>query len=106
MNNQTWKWALALSMVCICTAQATSRYENVAKKHKVALTEQQVNSAKMQGDCLVELKELTFKKKDEFDPVSEWTNYRSVSLLEQYSPCEVLIMLEVANAEIRKRTEK
>jgi hypothetical protein len=31
-----------------------------------------------------------------FDPVSEWTSFRSLSLLEQFPPCTVLIILEVA----------
>lgn len=78
------------------------RYKRVAKEHKnVALSQNSVANAKLHGECLVQLKELTFKKKDEFDPISEWINYRSVSLLDQYSPCEVLIMLDVANERIR-----
>lgn len=73
---------------------------------KYALSETAVENARMQGECLVQLKELTFKKKNKFDPISEWINYRSVSLLEQYSPCEVLIMLEVANKKIRSQEQK
>ena len=84
----------------------SSAYKNVAKNHQgFGLSEDKIGSAKLQGECLVQLKELTFKRKDKFDPISEWINYRSVSLLEQYSPCEVLIMLEVANKKIRGASE-
>ena len=72
-------------------------YEAIAKRHMDAsLDKKSVENAKMQGECLVGLKELNFKKTDEFDPVSEWTNYRSFSLLEQFPPCTVLIIMEVA----------
>lgn len=95
-------FALALASMSFSSLSATSRYDRVAKEYeKIALKANVVEGAKMQGVCLVQLKELTFKKKNEFDPISEWVNYRSVSLLEQYSPCEVLIMLEVANDMIR-----
>ena len=74
-------------------------YSVVAERYKdSALDEQTVQESRMQGECLVGLKELNFKKKDNFDPIAEWTNYRSISLLEQYSPCEVLIMMEVAKS--------
>ncbi|GAB1270195.1 hypothetical protein NBRC116493_34490 [Aurantivibrio infirmus] len=77
-------------------------YDEIAKRYDgSSLGQETVKGAKMQGECLVGLKELTFKKKDKFDPVAEWTNYRSASLLEQYSPCEVLIMMEIAQAKLR-----
>ena len=66
-----------------------------------ALTKKQIATAKMQGECLVGLKELNFKKKEEFDPVAEWTSFRSSALLKQYSPCEVLIMMEIAQTKLR-----
>jgi hypothetical protein len=56
--------------------------------------------AKMEGECLVGLKELNFKEKDEFDPVAEWTSYRTSPLLEQFSPCQVLIIMEVAQQQL------
>ncbi len=46
------------------------------------------------------LKKLNFVKREDFDPVAEWTNYRSISLLEQFQPCTVLIMMEVARIEL------
>lgn len=76
-------------------------YDKIAKRNDyVGLSQQQVAEAKMQGECLVGLKDLNFKKKDEFDPVAEWTSYRSISLLEQFPPCQVLIMMEVARAQL------
>ena len=61
-----------------------------------------LNDAKMQGECLVGLKQLNFKRRGSFDPVAEWTNYRSLSSLEQFPPCEVLVMMEVARSAITK----
>ena len=79
-------------------------YDEIAKRHlDVALTEKQVKEAKMQGECLVGLKELNFKKKKSFDAVAEWTNYRSISLLEQFTPCQVLAIMEVAQKELKKQ---
>jgi len=37
---------------------------------------------------------------EDFDPVSEWTSLRSFSLLEQFYPCTVLIIMEVARVEL------
>ncbi len=77
-------------------------YQTIAKRYSnSALSSASVEASKMQGECLVGLKELNFKKKNEFDPVAEWTSYRSASLLEQYSPCEVLIIMEVAQAKLK-----
>lgn len=81
-------------------------YSAIAKQYEsVALSKKQVETYKMHGHCLVALKELNFKKKDSFDPVAEWTSYRSISLLEQFTPCEVLIMMEVARKELVEKQE-
>lgn len=101
-----WLILLLLMAMSFVVSADAKRYDNVAQKYKdSALSPQVVGKAKMQGECLVQLKELTFKRKDKFDPISEWVNYRSVSLLQQYSPCEVLIMLEVANKKIRDESK-
>ena len=55
---------------------------------------------------MIGLKNLNFRKKKDFDPVAEWTNYRSISLLEQFPPCEVLIMIEVAYKELKSQERK
>jgi len=79
-------------------------YDDIAKRNpSVALTKKQLKEAKMQGECLVGLKELNFKKKKEFDPVAEWTNFRSISLLKQLPPCQVLVIMEVAQKALKKQ---
>ena len=36
----------------------------------------------MHGECFVGPKRLIFVKRDDFDPVAEWVNYRTIWLLE------------------------
>ena len=90
-----------------CSSNAvTDRYKSIASRYvNNALDNKVVADAKMQGECLVQLKELTFKKQNDFDPIAEWINYRSISLLEKYSPCETLIILEVANEQLRQKSK-
>ncbi len=77
-------------------------YATIEKRYaKSALSSDKLRNAQMQGECLVGLKELNFKRKNKFDPVAEWGNYRSLSLLEQFPPCEVLVMMEVAQSRLR-----
>jgi len=79
-------------------------YKKAAQRNPTAaLTKQQVNDAKMQGECLVGLKELNFRKKSDFDPIAEWTTYRSSSLLDHLPPCEVLIIMQVAQKILMKK---
>ena len=76
-------------------------YDAVANRYSdTELDSQSVREAEMHGECLVGLKELNFQKRDDFDPVAEWTNYRAISLLEQFPPCTVLIMIEVARDKL------
>ncbi len=97
--------ALSLSILVLCWSAAIGQdsftYEDIAKRYRGAqLSPVAVEEAKMQGECLVGLKNLNFRKREDFDPVAEWTNYRSLSLLEQFPPCTVLIMMEVARTEL------
>lgn len=89
-------------LCCLSVAQADEfSYEAVAKRFgETQLDEKSVQEAKMHGECLVGLKHLIFVKRDDFDPVAEWINYRTISLLEQFPPCNVLIMMEVARDEL------
>ena len=96
---------LLLTVLLTCWSMASGQdlfsYEDIAKRYNGSqLSSATVEEAKMQGECLVGLKNLNFRKRDEFDPVAEWTNYRSLSLLEQFPPCTVLIMMEVARTEL------
>ncbi len=54
----------------------------------------------MRGECLIGLKHIIFVKRAGFDPVAEWINYRTISLLEQFTPCNVLIMMQIARREL------
>ena len=82
-------------------AEESFAYEDIARRYtETQLAPEAVTEARMQGECLVGLKNLNFQKRDDFDPVAEWTNYRSLSLLEQFPPCTVLIMMEVARNEL------
>lgn len=97
--------ALLLSLLSYSAAvgQDAFSYDAIAKRHPATgLGTEAVADARMQGECLVGLKKLNFQKRSDFDPVAEWTNYRSLSLLEQYPPCHVLIMMEVARSELLK----
>lgn len=90
---------LVLSSVTSASDQFS--YEEIAKRFpKQALSADEQKRAEMQGECLVGLKKLIFRQRKEFDAVAEWSNLRSISLLEQYSPCEVLIMIKVAQKEL------
>lgn len=92
--------ATILQLSCLSFADDFS-YQAVAKRFsETQLNPKNVKEAKMQGECLVGLKQLNFRKRDDFDPVAEWTNYRSLSLLAQFPPCTVLIMMEVARKEL------
>ena len=91
---------IALQLAAVAQANDFT-YAAIAQRYGDAgLDARTVSEAKMQGECLVGLKELNFRKRDEFDPVAEWTNYRSLSLLAQYPPCTVLIIMEVARVEL------
>ena len=82
-------------------------YANISKRYtEVKLDSKAVKRAKMEGECLVGLKNLNYKKKEDFDAVAEWTSYRSFSLLEQYSPCNVLIIMEVAQAKLKNEADE
>lgn len=82
-------------------AKAGRLYPKIAAAYPDArLSPAEVTYAQMQGKCLVGLKDINFRKKQEFDPVAEWTNYRSLSLLEQFPPCTVLIMMETARKDL------
>jgi hypothetical protein len=91
-----------LCLLSIVTAGAADfTYVEIASRYKAEqLSVAEVQQAKMQGECLVGLKQLNFRSSEEFDPVAEWTNYRSLSLLEQFPPCTLLVMMEVARKEL------
>jgi len=95
---------LILLLVFSTVARSESFHSSAISKRysDVAMTPGEVKFAKMQGECLVGLKELNFKKKENFDAIAEWTNYRTISLLEQFPPCDVLVMMDVAQKKLRE----
>ncbi len=98
------KWPAILLLLLFPAMAALAdgfSYEAIAERYgDTRLDARQVREAKMQGECLVGLKELNFQKRHDFDPVAEWTNFRVISLLEHLKPCTVLIMIEVARSEL------
>ena len=102
------KYLASLLLILISTSLAARdySYDKISARNKnVALTKLQVDKAKMEGECMVGLKEINFKKKNEFDPVAEWSSFRTAPLLSHMSPCEVLIIMEVANKKLRESSE-
>ena len=93
---------LLVLLLIFSPAQADDfSYSDIAKRFpETRLDEKSVQEAKMHGECLVGLKKLIFVKRDHFDPVAEWINYRTFSLLEQFPPCNVLVMMEIARDEL------
>lgn len=82
-------------------------YEAIAERFAdTRLASSSVEEAKMHGECLVGLKHIIFVRREDFDPVAEWINLRTYSLLEQFPPCEVLIMMEVARAQLMLEQEQ
>lgn len=102
MNSKLLLVTIISSICFIPIAQADDfSYEAIAERFgETRLDAKSVQEAKMHGECLVGLKRLIFVKRDDFDPVAEWINYRTFSLLEQFPPCEVLIMMQVARKEL------
>lgn len=97
MNNIVLFLAItSLAIVSSVHAQEFS-YKEIAKRYSdTQLDSRSVKEAKMQGECLVGIREQNWLSRADFDPVAEWTNIRAHSLLEQFPPCTVLIMTEVA----------
>ncbi|CAA0079363.1 Uncharacterised protein [BD1-7 clade bacterium] len=94
---------VSLFLLLTSTAMAGDYdYQMISKRFaSAALSERALEAAKMQGECLVGIKELNFRNQTQFDPIAEWSNYRTAALLEKYSPCEVLVMLEVAQVRLK-----
>ena len=81
-------------------------YEAIAKRfNSTQLDATSVEAAKMQGECLVGLKRLNFRKRPAFDPVADWPPSRSLTMLEQFPPCSVLIMMEVARKQVVEESQ-
>ncbi len=74
------------------------RYKNISSRYPdVEFDRQTVKRARMEGECLLGLKKLSFNQKEEVD---EWAGFQ-LALLEQFSPCTVLIIMETAHSKIK-----
>lgn len=92
--------ALILATTTVSANEFT--YAEIAKRNsQQALTKAQLDQMKIQAECLVGIKKLNFKRKDSFDPIAEWSSFRTRALLEKYSPCETLVMLEIAQKQLK-----
>ena len=76
------------------------------------LTEQEVRRARIEGECLAGIYQNNAFQ-GEYNPINEWLRVRTSHLLQKHSPCELLVMLEVAReqmesarAEDRARSEE
>ena len=99
------------SLTCLLFASVVSAddfsYESIAERFSdTQLDSNTVEEAKMHGECLVGLKHLIFVRREGFDPVAEWVNYRTYSLLEQFPPCHVLVMMEVASEQLMSEQDQ
>ena len=107
----TLRFFVLIILMSACMLQSAHAddfsYTGIAERYSgTRLNSKIVQAAKMHGECLVGLKQLIFVKRTDFDPVAEWINYRTISLLEQFPPCNVLIMMQVARAELIKEAEQ
>lgn len=63
---KTILFGLAVSIFSCTAAANTAMYSQVASRYpENTLSKQQITNAAMQGECLVQIKELTFKKKND-----------------------------------------
>ena len=102
---------ILFSLVCLLLATVANAddfsYEAIAERFSdTQLDATSVEEAKMNGECLVGLKHIIFVRREDFDPVAEWINLRTYSLLEQFPPCDVLIMMEVARERLMAEQEQ
>ena len=102
---------LIVGLICLSAASAAHAddfsYEAIAERFSdTQLDANSVEEAKMHGECMVGLKHLIFVPRHGFDPVAEWVNYRTYSLLEQFPPYNVLIMMEVARKQLMSEQEQ
>lgn len=65
------------------------------------LDQQQLEHARDEGECLAGIYRLNAFQGD-YDPIHEWLRVRTSHLLQRHSPCELLVMLEVAKSRMQK----
>jgi len=72
-------------------------YNDVAIKYSIAGT---ANETQGQDRVWLVYRDRDTVAREGDDPIAEWVNLRAFSLLEQFPPCDVLIMMEVARKQL------
>ena len=75
-------------------------YDAIQARYADVLTDEKERYFTAQGECMAGIKKVNFAGGD-FDPVAEWLRVRTTHLLYEHEPCDVLLILEVAEKYIR-----
>ncbi|MEM9302650.1 MAG: hypothetical protein AAGE01_11090 [Pseudomonadota bacterium] len=70
-----------------------------ARAEREVMTPDERADARLQGECLVGIKQLNFTG-GEYDPIEEWLRARTTQLLQRHDPCTTLAMLEVTKRHL------
>ena len=92
---------LLLSSLWSMLAQAEGfEYDAIQTRYADVLTSEKERYFTAQGECMAGIKKVNFAG-GEYDPVAEWLRVRTTHLLYEHEPCDVLLILEVAEKHIR-----
>ena len=75
-------------------------YDAIQSRYADVLTSEKERYYTAQGECMAGIKKVNFAG-GEFDPIAEWLRVRTTHLLYEHEPCDVLLILEVAEKHIR-----
>lgn len=75
-------------------------YDAIQTRYADVLTSEKERYYTAQGECMAGIKKVNFAG-GEFDPIAEWLRVRTTHLLYEHEPCDVLLILEVAEKYIR-----
>lgn len=75
-------------------------YDAIQARYADVLTDEKERYFTAQGECMAGIKKVNFAG-GEYDPVAEWLRVRTTHLLYEHEPCDVLLILEVAEKHIR-----
>ena len=75
-------------------------YNTIQTRYEDVLTDEKERYFTAQGECMAGIKKVNFAG-GEFDPIAEWLRVRTTHLLYEHEPCDVLLILEVAEKHIR-----
>ena len=75
-------------------------YDAIQTRYSDVLTDEKERYYTAQGECMAGIKKVNFAG-GEYDPIAEWLRVRTTHLLYEHEPCDVLLILEVAEKYIR-----